>query len=353
VQVARAETRTTRITFTAQGEARPRTQATLAAQVGGRVVWTSPAFVDGGAFRQGDALLRLDDADAKLAVVRAKSQVAQANEALAREQAESDLARQDWEALGRGAPSPLVLREPQLAQAKAALAAAQAQLQGAELDLSRTTVRAPFTGRVQTRRVAQGDFVAPGSPVAVAFATDVVEVRIPLSDADLAALELPLGYAANGKRPAPIAHLSATVAGKDGKWEGRLTRTEAVVDPRTRLTYGIVEVPNPFGRDAPLAPGLFVTATIDAARQETFIAAPRGALKRNELIYVVGKDDTIDIRTVRAAQTTADEVFLRAGLAAGERVVVSTLPSARLGMKVTPIETAPTAGVADAAKKSR
>jgi RND family efflux transporter MFP subunit len=350
VQIAPVESRATRLSITVQGEARPRTQAALAAQVSGRIVAVDPAFAAGGAFRARQSLVRIDDADYRLAVIRARSQVAQAREGVAREEAEAQLARSDWEALGQGQKaSPLALREPQLAQAKAALDAAQAQLRSAELDLERTHVRAPFDGRVRARKLNVGDFVGPGAIVGEVFATDVMEVRVPLTDGDLALLQTPVGFNASAQRRGPEAHLSAQVGGQQRKWEGRLVRTEAAVDAQTRLVYGTVEVRDPFSSrlGAPLAPGLFVTAHIDGAATETFAAAPRSALKRNEFIYVVTAENTIDVRTVRAAQTTGDEVYFRNGVKPGERVVVSHLPSPRQGMKVTPIARAASADAGD------
>ncbi len=338
VQVAQVEARETRLSITVQGEVRPRVQAALAAQVAGRVMWADPAFAEGGAFRSGQTLVRIDDANYRLAVIRARAQVAQAREGVAREEAEGEIAKKDWETLGVGTASPLALREPQLAQARATLDAAQAQLRAAELDLERTNIRAPFDGRIRLKRANIGDYVAPGAPVADVFSTDVMEVRIPLADGDLATLETPVGYAARAGAGAP-AHLTSTVGGQTRRWEGKLVRTEAAIDPQTRIVYGIVEVRDPFSSQlpAPLAPGLFVTAQIDGAKAESFMAAPRSALKRNTYVYVVKPDNTIDVREVHAAQTTGDEVYFRTGVAVGERVVVSTLGSPRQGMKVTPI----------------
>ncbi len=340
VQFAVAQARPASISVNVQGEARPRVEASLAAQVAGRIVWASPAYVEGGAFREGDVLARIDDADYRLAVVRAQSQVAQAEEGLAREEAEAELARQDWQALGRGDPSPLAVREPQLAQARAALAAAQASLRSAELDLSRASIRAPFNGRVRERRANVGDYVGPGTPVAVMFSTDAMEIRVPLTDADLAALRTPVGFVASSANAGPAAHVSVASGGRVHTWEGRLVRTEATVDARTRLVYGVVQVANPFNprNAAPLAPGMFVSAQIDGSSRETMVAAPRSALKRNEYVYVVGADNTIDIRQVRPAQTTAEEVLFREGVADGERLVVSVLTTPREGMAVTPID---------------
>jgi RND family efflux transporter MFP subunit len=342
VQFAVAHARPTTIAINVQGEARPRFEATLAAQVAGRIVWVSPKFAEGGSFTEGETLVRVDGADYQLAVVRARSQVAQAQEGLTREEAESELARQDWQALGRGDPPPLAVREPQLAQARAALAAAQASLRSAELDLSRTNVRAPFTGRLRERRASVGDYVGPGSPVAVMFGTETMEIRVPLTDTDLASLRVPLGFNASGSNRGPAAHVTNVLGGRIMTWEGHLVRTEASIDPRTRLVYGTVEVRDPFAarQTTPLAPGMFVSARIEGAGRETLVAAPRSALKRNEFVYVVTAENTIDVREVRAAQTTADEVLFREGVADGERVVVSVLTSPREGMAVTPINRA-------------
>ena len=342
VQFAVAHERPTTIAINVQGEARPRVEATMAAQVAGRIVWASPAFVAGGSFREGEVLARIDAADYQLAVVRARAQVAQSQEALAREEAEGELARQDWEVLGRGEAPPLAVREPQMAQARAALAAAQATLRSAELDLSRASIRAPFTGRIRERRANVGDYVGPGSPVAVMFATDTMEIRVPLTDADLNSMRLPVGFAASSANPGPTAHVSSVTAGRIRAWEGHLVRTEASIDARTRLVYGVIEVRDPFAAShaAPLAPGMFVSARLEGSANETLVAAPRSALKRNEFVYVVREDDTIDVRQVTPAQTTADEVLFREGVADGERVVVSHLSSPRPGMAVTPINSA-------------
>ena len=351
VQFAVAHARPTTISISVQGEARPRIEAALAAQVAGRLIWASPKFVEGGVFAEGETLARVDDADYQLAVIRARAQVAQAEEGLARETAEGELARQDWQALGRGEAPPLAVREPQMAQARALLASAQASLRSAELDLSRTNVRAPFTGRVRERRSNIGDSVGPGAPIAVMFSTATMEVRVPLTDADLAAMRIPVGFSATAERPGPAAHLSSVTGGRIRTWEGRLVRTDATVDARTRLVYGVVEVRDPFGSrlPAPRAPGMFVTTRLEGSGSESMVAAPRSALKRNEFVYVVRPDNTIDVRRVRAAQTTADEVMFREGIADGERVVVSVLTSPRQGMAVTPIDRAGTAPAQPAA----
>ncbi|MEQ8934565.1 MAG: hypothetical protein RIE56_02100, partial [Amphiplicatus sp.] len=120
-----AEARAVTLDVRAQGEVRPHTDRTLTADIAGKIVDTSAAFVDGGAFDKGDLLIKIEDADYRVAVATAKARVAQAEEALRMEEAESDLAARDYDDLGRGEDATeLTLRVPQLAQARANFEAA-------------------------------------------------------------------------------------------------------------------------------------------------------------------------------------------------------------------------------------
>lgn len=128
----------------AQGEVRPQIEINLVPQVGGKIVKVSPNFIQGGIFKKGEVLLEIEAADFEIAVIQAEAEVAQVEQNLVREIAEGELARKDFEDLGRGTPSALALREPQRAQAEAAVKAAKGQLRAAKLQLARTKVRAPF-----------------------------------------------------------------------------------------------------------------------------------------------------------------------------------------------------------------
>ncbi|MCA8887111.1 MAG: hypothetical protein KDA35_10805, partial [Hyphomonadaceae bacterium] len=187
------------------------------------------------------------------------------------------------------------------------------------------------------------------SPVAVMFSTDTMEIRLPLTDADLRSMRIPVGFTASSSNPGPVAHITNMMGGRLVTWDGRLVRTEASVDARTRLIYGTVEVRSPFAatNTTPLAPGMFVNVRLEGSGSETLVAAPRSALKRNEFVYVVTTDNTIDVRQVTPAQTTADEVLFREGVADGERVIVSHIASPHQGTRVTPIDRAPAQETAD------
>lgn len=311
VFVAPAEIRDVRLSVEVQGEVAPRNQANLAPQVSGRVTYVAPNLVNGGVIKKGQLLMRVEDADYKLAVVRAESSVASAKQALVRIEAEADLARRELEDLGVENPSPLALKTPQLEEARAALAAAEAQLLDAQLQLERTGVYAPFEGMVLDETVDIGQFVGAGSVIAQVFAIDVMEVELQITDAQMGELGLPLAFNASQKSPGPEVRLHANVAGRAREWVGAITRTGAAVDSRTRLISVYAEVEDPFGEgadeDAPLAPGLFVNAEIIGREVEDVIVIPRQALRGLSTVYTVETLDAEDWRAERIARGEAVE----------------------------------------------
>jgi RND family efflux transporter MFP subunit len=339
VFVTQARMQDAALNINATGEATPRRDIVLASQVGGRVAWMAEGFESGGKVKRGELLMRIEDADYRLGVTRSRANVAQAQRALELQRAEAEIARREWSELGTGTASPLTLREPQLAEAEANLAAAQAALDDAELQLSRTRVTAPFDGVVRQKAIDVGQFVAPGQVAGQMFATDVMEVRLPLSDADLAMLGLPLAFNATEKNPGPKVTLSAVVAGQERFWQGHIARTDSAIDTSTRTLSAVAQVIDPYGAgadgDMPLAAGLFVNAVIEGRVVPDAFVLPRAALRGDNQVLVVKRDDaTLDVRVVDVAYSDREKAILTAGVAEGEYVVTSPVLAPRTGMKV-------------------
>lgn len=335
VMAAPARLEDVQLVVEVQGESTPSIEINLVPQVGGKIVYVSPNFIEGGIIKKGETLLRIEDSDYRVAVIRAQSQVAQAEQVLVREIAEGEIARQDWEDLGTGEASPLTLRVPQRQQAEAALQAANGELEGANLQLQRTYVRAPFAGRVRSKNSDIGQFVSPGFTLGRIFSTDIVQVRLPLSDSDLSRLDLPLAYVASSRKDAPQVTLSTTVAGQYQEWAGQIMRTDSTYDRQSRALFAIVEVADPYGKGAskngvPLAPGLFVNAAIQGRSLEGTFVIPRDGLRPDNEIYVVDDKGKAEIRTADVIDTYPDRAILRGGVSEGELVVLSPMERSRV-----------------------
>ncbi|MEM7258168.1 MAG: HlyD family efflux transporter periplasmic adaptor subunit, partial [Pseudomonadota bacterium] len=169
-----------------QGTVSAARQGSLVPQVAGAITRVSPNFVVGGEFSKDEVLLEIDPRDFDIAVTLAEATFAQSKAALAEEQARSDQAAADWKRLGRtGTPSPLTLRKPQLAAARASLEGARAQVERARLDLARSKITASYNGRIRAKHVDVGQYVNRGTNLAEIYATDKVEIRLPLSSHQL------------------------------------------------------------------------------------------------------------------------------------------------------------------------
>lgn len=334
------------LTVDAQGEVRPKREIIVSPQISGRIAYVSDDFIDGGFIREGQVLVRLENADYQLAVTRARSSVASAEQRLAREQAEAEIALQDLEELGIEDASPLARREPQLAEAQASLDGAEAQLAEAELALQRTAIIAPFTGRVWERSADIGQFASPGQSLGRIFASDVVEVSLPLTDDELARIGLPVAFAATADDPGPEVIFSARIGGIDREWEGTVARTGAALDPRSRTVSVIAELNDPYGEGAdngvPMAPGAFVNANIRGATIENLRIAPRSALRGEETLYVGNpQEGTLSIRTVNVLFADDSGAYLTSGVDAGELAVVSPIQASFDGMRIRVLERKP------------
>lgn len=332
---------TVTISVKTQGEVRPKTEIDLVPQVSGRIVSLADEFAEGAEFQAGTTLIKIDDAEYKLAVIRAEALVAEANTNLEKELANAKNKQGQWAGRqNKSEATPYALNEPQVAEARAKIRGAEAQLAEAKLNLARTEIKVPFLGRVRAKNAGLGQYVTAGTVLGRVFSTDTIEIMLPLTDVQLVELNLPMGFVANGDN-APRVELRASVGTADYVWHGRIVRTQAAIDQQTRLIYAIAEVTDPYaataGNSMPLAVGLYVSAQIGGVNEQPALVIPRLALRNADKVYVINDDDKLEIRTVQVLSTSEDRVLLSSGVTAGERVVTSTIPAAVDGMQVLPI----------------
>ena len=338
VLTARAQTENVTLTVNVQGEVQPRTEINLVPQVSGKITYMSPKFIEGGKFKKGDLLVRIDPREFELRLIQARANIAQNETLLTREKSEADLALSDWKDLGRGGtPTPLTLRAPQMAEAAAKLEAARAQFDEAQLQLDRTALYAPFTGRVTVRHIDSGEFVSAGTRVGEIYSTDVMDVKLPMTNENLRQAGLRLGYETSAKIPAIPVGLSANVAGVLSQWDGEIVRTDSRFDSETRVLFAYAEVKDPFGAQhkMPLAPGLFVEGSVTGQVLKGVVTVPRAALRGEDRVYVATDDNTLTIRTVTVLSSNRDRVVIGSGVNAGEAVITSPIRGVTEGKKIT------------------
>ena len=327
-----------------QGTVAPRTESDLVPEVSGKVIWMSPNLVSGGSFDAQEVLLRIDSRDYAAAAGRARS-------ALERGRAEDEHARFELQRLEQLESRQLTsrsqmenaLRAARITQAN--LNDARLALEQAERDLARTELRIPFSGLVRSEQVDVGQFVTRGAPVATVYATDFVEVRLPIADEQLAYLNVPLSHRGEFEEStAPDVTLRALYAGAEFAWQGKIMRTEAEIDAKSRMVHAVARVDSAASQvdgQPPLRVGQFVNADIQGRLAENITVLPRVALRNNDQVLIVDAEDRLQFRDVQLLRVYREKAYVLDGIAPGERVCISPLQTVVEGMLVQPSMDAP------------
>jgi len=324
VDVIELKASTQSFAIQSQGTVRPRTETILSAEISGSVVSISPKLIAGGVFRRDEVLMRIDPTNYTVAVDRAEALLEQ-------RQIEFDgatkLRSQGYRA------------ESEYASAKAALAASRADVVGARRNLERTYIRLPYEGMVLSKEADLGQFVNPGTRLGITFATDYAEIRLALTDQDLAFVDIPnpREVTRSGGADGPSVKLTAVQKGRLTEWDAQIVRSEGVVDEKSRVTYAVARVVDPYrlhsaGPSLPI--GTFVAASITGSNAVDVIPVPRGALRGADQVLVVNDDNKIEIRTVDVLRADANYAYLSSGVSAGERITTTAIEAPTNGMSV-------------------
>lgn len=336
------------------GTVRPSAEIGIAPQVGGKIDWVDPGFQSGGRVTAGQTIIRVEAVDYQYRVREAEANLATRRVALLEEEEKAEIARAQYELYSAGqgdadatsAANPLTLREPQLNAARAAVSRDEARLAEANLALSRTRVTAPFDGFVREESVDVGQIVAAGQTVGWLFASDAVEVVVPLSDSDAALIPGLWDLRAGDRVRRVAARVVAQYGDGSYAWEGYVDRSELSLDKQTRTIDVIVRIPEPFtagvrtdgadgvGDHPPLLVGKFVEVEINGHELDEYYRVPRAALQSGNEVWIVSEGGVVSIVPVQVLQRTNDEVYVTGTLASGQAVITGGIRFATAGMRV-------------------
>lgn len=333
VRVAPAKAVDRAMSFDAMGAVVPAREITLRARVAGHVQSLAPAFTPGGLLSKGQEALALDREDYRLAVRRAETALADARAALDLEMGQQRVAKAQLDMLAEASEAlegdtSLALREPQLAQARAAVEDAEAALEQARLNLARTSVRAPFNALVTARSVDVGSEIGTSDTLATLVGTDEywIEAAVPLDR--LRWME----FAHDGGQGSPAAVIARS---QTEPRAARVLRLAGSLVESSRMAQVIISVPRPLD-SADGAPPLqldeYVTARITGKTMKAVVPVPRSALREGDKVWICGAGDKLDVREVAVAWSEDDVVYVSSGIKPGELVVTTDVAGAVHGM---------------------
>lgn len=340
VDVVALEAKTHQVTVHATGTVQAEQEISLVPEVSGKVSWISPQLVSGGFFKKGETLLKIETSDFQLAIEKARAEIAQVQVALATEREQAKLALAEWDRIDipdKGKPGPLVTREIQMQQQQANLAAAEANRQQALLNLQRTELKAPFNGRIHQEQVDLGQYLRAGTSIGDFVGTDRAEIHVPLPTTELAWLDIPSSAQKDGA--------TAIIRLPDNNntiWHGKLERSLGEIDPTSRMATVVVVVDDPYQLkhtlNQPTLPnGLFVEIELQGEKFTDIISIPRDALHADNLVWIADDDNRLNLRPVEILRREQQQILLKGGVEAGEKLVLTTLSGATDGILLRPV----------------
>jgi len=304
---------------------------------------TRRLFQEGETVHTGQTLYQIDPApyaaaaaNARAALVRAQANIA-STAALAQRYGDlvkiNAIARQDYENAVAAAN-----------QAKADVAAQKAALQSAEINLRRTAIKAPISGRIGASTFTVGALVtaAQTQPLTTIQRLDPIYVDINQSSVDVLRLRRQL-LAGQVSRDGGAARVGLTLEdGSDYGREGKFQFSDVTVAQDTGTVTLRAIFPNPQGL---LLPGMYVRAHLVEGTQAQGILAPQQAVTRDEkgnpTVYVVGAGDKLEIRPLTTSRAIGSNWLVTSGLKPGDRLVMDGTMMLQPGAAVKPVAWTP------------
>ncbi len=306
-------------------------EANLRARVEGELV--ERHFKEGSNVEKGQVLLRIDPAAYEAAVSAAKADLS--SKLSGQENASRNLKRaNDLIKDGYISQSDFDRLTTEDSQAKSAVKSAKAALEKAELDLSYTTITAPFSGRIGKVNYNVGNIVGPNSdtlatlmisdPIFASFQVEesfyvsYLQKHHGLTTAEALAIDISLRLPNNSEYPE---------RGKLDFADTQIAQGMGTVELRTVF-------PNPEGI---ILPGLFVTLIIESQNKEDMALVPQAAVQENQqgkFVLVVGDDNKVKQRHVELGRRIHAMWLVEKGLTTKEMVIVEGLQKVRPGIEV-------------------
>jgi len=320
-------------TLVASGYVVAQRRAAVASKGTGRLVYLG--VVEGDRVRKGQVIARLEDADvrAQLSQARANLQLSQADlhnveQSLARARVLKDS--------GYTTSASVDSAEARYLQVKSGIAVAQAMVEGAEVALENTVIRAPFDGTVLTKDADVGEVVAPLA--ASAFSKAAV-----VSIADLRSLEVEADVSESNLEGVAVGQPSEIVL--DAYPDQRYPASVAMIVPTADRAKATVQVKVAFrSYDARVLPEMaakvhFLPRSVEATDADTqsVLTVPANAVADRggrAVVYMVigGRAAEIPVAT---GKRLGSAVSILQGLAPGALVIDSVSDRVQPGVKVT------------------
>jgi multidrug efflux system membrane fusion protein len=313
VLAAEVKTQPMPVEISTIGNVQPIASVAVKPRIDGQIV--KVAVHDGQEVKAGDVLFLLDSRQAQAALDQALATLQRDHAQLANARRELErltpLGRKDY-----ASKQQLDTAQTSVDAAEATVKADQAAVEGAQVQLSYTTIRAPIDGRLGTVAFKLGNTVRSGDAAALVTLNQLRPIYVAFSVAERDLAELQTAMSAG---PLPV---TATIPGSQGEpQQGQVSYLENAIDSQS----GTLSVKATFAnQNEALWPGQFVNVVVQLRVEPDALVVPSEAVQQGQngaYVFVIKPDDTVELRPVTVDRSVGDQTVIASGLKAGERVV--------------------------------
>lgn len=322
------------------GVVQPVQELSVISEVGGRVEWINEKLIPGGFINEGEIIAKIEKTDYEIAIEQAKANLATARKDLLVEEgaARSAKVMEDMSKISTSQQAKeLRMRIPHIEAAEANLKAAKKLLQQAEKDLKRTDISAPFPILVESENIEIGNYVTKLSTIAEAAGTSAYWVEVTLPVSKIYYINIP---GINAKKGSNAKIIFKGANGKETIKKGKVVRLFGSLDNTGRMAKILIEVDDPLGiesgnLDEMLLLNSYVQVEIKGKKLSNMIELSREYLRDGKFVWLVDKNNKLEIKKVDIAWRDKDKVIVSNGLKKGDKVITSNNFVPVNGMKLS------------------
>lgn len=304
-------------------------------EVDGQVVAIKKNLVAGSQIKYDEVLVEIEQAEYLIALQELQAAVVEARSELTLEIARQSIAKKEYQLSGHKLTAEeraLVMRLPQLEAARASHDRAKANLAKAELDLTRTRIRAPFSGQVIKSNVHEGSRVSNSSDLMQLVATDRFLLNVELPETSVQWLQ----YANRGGKGSAVSITST-------HWNGQQRSGEVIsiapnMDSQSRMVSVVVAIDDPLALlvENQTKPRVMINDLLEVTllgKSLDNVSILRDELIRNgNQVWLMDQDNKLEMRNVKPVFRNSTFAYIGDELKAGERIVSSYLGTPVPGM---------------------
>ncbi len=322
------------ITISARAIATPLYEIDIASQVSGMVSEVHDQLMEGGFVKEGETLFALSPADFELKLIQAEASLAKAkyNFDLVKAQQKSavkgfELVRKKMleQKVANTEFSDLAKFTPQMQNALAGLKSAEATVEAAKLNLSRTKIKAPFSGYIKQVNLAKGQLVAAMKKVGTFYANTPLHISAALPVRDIVRLEMGNSKKLNVK-------ISRKIGVEVHHWQGYVAKLSTRINLQDHLARAYIMVDQPFSdKGLELPVGMLVDISLTGEQLKGVYQIPAEAVRPGDTLWVA-EQEVLKVHPIKILYKDQYYVYIRQRVEAEMKIITSSVPNFEPGL---------------------